>query len=85
MIYYFICVDNAKRGEIMYVFIKKRPREEDINLFKMQESVNEKFINFRINPNQLSVKERKTFIVKYKLEGKAISSEDSIFLAMPKP
>lgn len=69
----------------MYVFIKKRPMKEDVKFFKMQESLNEKFINFRIDPNQLSMEERKTFIAKYKLEAKALSYADSIFLAMPIP
>lgn len=69
----------------MYVFIKKRPTKEDMELFNMQENVNENFINFCVNPNGLSIEEKKTFIAKYKLEAKAFSYKDSIFLAMPKP
>jgi len=69
----------------MYSFINEKPTKEDMKNFKMAENVNENFINFVINPNQLSQEEKKLFISKYKLDDKTLLYKDSIFLAMPKP
>ena len=69
----------------MYSFINKKPTKEDIRDFKMAENVNENFINFVINPNLLSIEEKKRFISKYKLDNTTLLYKDSIFLAMPKP
>ncbi len=66
----------------MYIVINKRPIIEDINLFKMQENINENFINFCINPNTLSLEDKKNFIAKYKLEAKVFSYKDTIFLVL---
>ena len=72
-----------KKGKLMYVFIKKQPTKEDIKLFNMQENVNDKFINFSVDPNLLSIEDKKNFITKYKLDSKAFTYKDSIFLALP--
>ena len=67
----------------MYSFINKTPTIDDIEIFKMQENINENFINYKINPNELSIEEKKLFIIKYKLDNKAYSYKDFIFLSMP--
>jgi hypothetical protein len=67
----------------MYVFIKEQPTKEDIKIFNMKESINDNYINFGVNPNLLSIKDKTTFISKYKLDKKALSYKDLIFLAMP--
>lgn len=67
----------------MYSFINKTPTAEDIKIFKMQENINENFINYKINPNELSQEEKKLFITKYKLDKKAYSYKDFIFLSLP--
>ena len=67
----------------MYSIINKTPTTEDIKIFKMQESINEKFINYKINPNELSLEEKELFITKYKLDNKASNYKDFIFLLMP--
>ena len=67
----------------MYLFINNKPTTEDIKMFKMQESINEKFINYKINPNELSLEEKKFFIARYKLDSKASNYKDFIFLSMP--
>ena len=69
----------------MYSFINKKPTQEDIRAFQMVENVNENFINFVINPNILSIEQKKLFISKYKLDKKTLLYTDSIFLTMPKP
>ena len=69
----------------MYSFINEKPTKEDIRDFKMAENVNENFINFVINPNILSIEQKKLFISKYKLDKKTLLYTDSIFLTMPKP
>ena len=64
----------------MYLFINNKPTTEDIKMFKMQESINEKFINYKINPNELSLEEKKFFIARYKLDSKASNYKDSPIL-----
>ena len=67
----------------MYVFIKKEPTQDDMVFFKMKENINENFRNFSVNPNLLSVEEKKILVTKYNLSSKAMSYTDFIFLAMP--
>ena len=67
----------------MYSFINKTPIEEDIKVFKMQKSINENFINYKIDPNELSLEEKKLFVTKYKLDNKVYSYKDFIFLSIP--
>lgn len=66
----------------MYSFIKERPTDEDIKIFKMHENSNENFINYKIDPNLLSLEEKNLFISKYKLDAKVSSYKDFIFLSM---
>jgi len=67
----------------MYSLIKNKPTAKDINIFKMQENINENFINYKINPNELSMEEKKLFVNSYKLDSKVYSYKDFIFLSMP--
>ena len=67
----------------MYSLINKTPTTEDIKIFKMQESINEKFINYKINPNELSLEEKELLITRYILDNKASNYKDFIFLLMP--
>lgn len=67
----------------MYSFINKIPTIEDINIFKMEENINENFINYKINPNELSLKQKELLISKYELDKKASNYKDFIFLSMP--
>lgn len=67
----------------MYSFINKVPTAEDIEIFNMQENINENFINYKINPNELSLEEKELFITKYNLDKKAYKYKDFIFLSMP--
>ena len=67
----------------MYSYINKTPTIEDIKIFKMHENINENFINYKINPNELSLEEKELFITKYKLDKKAYNYKDFIFLLMP--
>ncbi|WP_373000386.1 hypothetical protein [Sulfurimonas sp.] len=69
----------------MYSLITNKPSLEDIKIFKMQENINENFINYKINPNELSMDEKKLFINNYKLDIKVYSYKDFIFLSMPIP
>ena len=66
----------------MYSLINNKPTLEDINIFKMQENINENFINYKINPNELSLEEKELFITKYKLDKKAYTYKDFIFLSI---
>ena len=56
----------------MYSFINKVPTAEDIEIFNMQENINENFINYKINPNELSLEEKELFITKYNLDKKSL-------------
>ena len=67
----------------MYSFINEKPTLEDINVFKMQENINENFINYKINPNELSLEEKELLITRYRLNNKAYNYKDFIFLSMP--
>jgi hypothetical protein len=67
----------------MYSFIKNKPSLEDIKMFKMEENINENFINYKIDPNELSIEEKKLFIKNYKLDAKFFNKKDCIFLSIP--
>lgn len=67
----------------MYSFINKTPTTEDMKIFKMQENINENFINYKINPNELSLEEKELLITKYRLDKKVHNYKDFIFLSMP--
>ena len=69
----------------MYSLITNKPTLEDIKIFKMQENINENFTNYKINPNELSMDEKKLFISNYKLDSKVYNYKDFIFLSMPTP
>ena len=67
----------------MYSFIKEKPTKEDIKKFNMHENSNENFINYKIDPNLLSLEEKSLFINKYNLDAKASKYKDLIFLSIP--
>lgn len=67
----------------MYSFITNKPTKKDIKAFKMQEHSNENFINFKVDPMQLSSIEKEIFINNYKLGEKAYNYKDFIFLSLP--
>lgn len=67
----------------MYSLITNKPTLEDIKVFKMKENINENFINYKIDPTQLSLEEKKLFIDNYKLDSKVYNYKDFIFLSMP--
>ena len=67
----------------MYSFINNLPTIKDMKFFNMQENINENFISYKINPNELSLEEKKLFITKYKLDDKAYIYKDLIFLSLP--
>ncbi len=67
----------------MYSIITNKPTEKDMKIFRMQENINENFINYKIDPNELSIDEKKLFIDSYKLDAKVYNYKDFIFLSMP--
>lgn len=69
----------------MYELITKKPSLEDIKVFKMQENINENFINYKIDPTKLSLEEKKLFVDSYKLDVKVYNYKDFIFLSIPTP
>lgn len=67
----------------MYHIIKKHPSKELIETFKMQESSNETYANFKIDLNELSSEQRKQLITKYQLDQKVLTYKESLFLSFP--
>ncbi|MFT5660363.1 MAG: hypothetical protein ACI9TV_001004 [Sulfurimonas sp.] len=67
----------------MYSFITTKPTQKDIKAFKMQEYSNENFINYKVDPTKLSLKDKELFILNYQLDEKANNYKDFIFLSMP--
>jgi len=67
----------------MYKVIDKSPSKEHIKLFKMQESANEAFANFKIELNELSRELRETLLVTYALDQKVLTYQESLFLSVP--
>lgn len=67
----------------MYKVIDTCPSKEHIEMFKMQESVNEAFANFKIDLNELSQELREALLVNYELDQKVLTYKDSLFLSVP--
>ncbi len=67
----------------MYHIIKKYPTKELIETFKMQESTNETYANFKIDLNELSAEQRKQLITQYQLDQKVLTYKESLFLSLP--
>lgn len=66
----------------MYIFLENIPTNEDIKKFKMFQTVNENYINFKIDPNQLSTEDKQTLIKKYKLRQETLRYKEHIFLSI---
>lgn len=67
----------------MYSVIQNKPTNEDIKTFKMQEYTNENFVNYKIDPTKLSLKEKELLITNYQLDQKVSNYKDFIFLSIP--
>ena len=67
----------------MYHIIKTYPSKELLETFKMQESSNETYANFKIDLNELSSEQRKQLITKYQLDQKVLTYKENLFLSLP--
>ena len=67
----------------MYVFLNTLPQTKDIRQFEMHQSINENYINYRVNYSDFSREEKEQFIKKYKINKKNIKYNEQIFLSIP--
>jgi len=66
----------------MYAFLNKLPQTEDIKEFEMIQSINENYINFRVNYPSLSIEKKQQFIKTYKLNKENIKKNEQVFLSI---
>ena len=67
----------------MYVFLNKLPQTEDIKEFEMHQSINENYINYRVNYPNFSIEKKQQFIKIYKISKENIKYNEQIFLSIP--
>jgi len=67
----------------MYIFLNSLPQKEDMKEFQAHQSINENYINYRINYQDLSREKKEQLIKKYKLNKELIRSDEDIFLSIP--
>jgi len=67
----------------MYIFLNTLPQIEDIKEFDMHQSINENYINYRVNYADFSKEEKKLFIERYKLNEENVKYNEQIFLSIP--
>ena len=67
----------------MYIFLEKLPLTNDIKEFKMRQSINENYVNYRIDFASLPTEEKKRLIRLYKLNIDLMNFKEDVFLSLP--
>ena len=67
----------------MYIFLKKLPRKEETIVFKMHKSINENYINYKVNYPAFSLEEKEQFIKRYNLKKELLTYKEDVFLSIP--
>ena len=67
----------------MYIFLEKLPLTNDIKEFKMYQSINENYVNYRIDFDSLPTEEKKSLIRLYKLNIDLMKFKEDVFLSLP--
>lgn len=67
----------------MYIFLEKLPLTNDIKEFKMRQSINENYVNYRIDFASLPTEEKKRLIRLYKLNIDLMKFKEDVFLSLP--
>ena len=67
----------------MYIFLNTLPQTKDIKQFEMHQSINENYINYRVNYSDFSREYKEQFIKKYKINIENIKYNEQIFLSIP--
>ena len=67
----------------MYIFLEKLPLTNDIKEFKMYQSINENYVNYRIDFDSLPTEEKKSLIRLYKLNIDLMNFKEDVFLSLP--
>ena len=67
----------------MYIFLEKPPLTNDIKEFKMRQSINENYVNYRIDFASLPTEEKIRLIRLYKLNIDLMKFKEDVFLSLP--